>query len=46
MFNRLNGSDEILAILLEQKFFIWKFRELFKTERDAFLEKRQKYLLY
>lgn len=44
-FNKLNGNDEFLELLLNEKFFIWKIREVLKKDREQFLEVRKKYLL-
>lgn len=46
LFNKATGSDTIYKLLLEEKFIAWKLVEYQKEEREAFLEKRKKYLLY
>lgn len=44
MFNKLNGNDEMLTILRNDNYFIWKMRDRFQKERELFLQKRKKYL--
>lgn len=44
VFNKLNGSEEVLRILTQEKYIIWKLRDLCTKARDEFLPKRQKYL--
>ncbi|HEY4254806.1 MAG TPA: DUF1343 domain-containing protein [Chlamydiales bacterium] len=46
LFCKANGTEEVYRILLEDKYPAWKLIELQKEERDAFLVKRAKYLLY
>lgn len=46
LFSKANGTDAVYEILLKEKYPAWKLIELHKTEREAFLEKRKKYLLY
>lgn len=46
MFNKVNGTDEVYRILKEEKYVIWKLKELHQKERGAYLAKRQKYLIY
>jgi uncharacterized protein YbbC (DUF1343 family) len=46
LFCKANGTEEVYRILLEEKYPAWKLIELQKDERDAFLVKRAKYLLY
>lgn len=45
MFNRLNGTEEILKIITEKRFFIWKLRDDFRKEREQFIERRKPYLI-
>ncbi len=45
MFNKLNGTEKILEIITEQKFFVWKLRDYFRKEREEFLLRRKKYLI-
>lgn len=46
LFCKANGTDAVYEILLNEKYPAWKLIELHKSEREAFLEKRKKYLLY
>jgi uncharacterized protein YbbC (DUF1343 family) len=46
LFCKANGTDAIYEILTKEKFPAWKMIEYDKAEREVFLEKRQKYLLY
>ena len=45
MFNKVNGTDEVYRIIKDEKYVIWKLRELHLNERTNFLKKRQSYLL-
>jgi uncharacterized protein YbbC (DUF1343 family) len=45
VFNKLNGGEEILKILLEEKYIIWKLRDLCARARASFLPTRKKYLI-
>ncbi len=45
-FCKANGTEAVLEILIQEKYPAWKLVDLHKTEREAFLEKRKKYLLY
>ncbi len=46
LFCKANGTDKVYEILLKEKYPAWKLIELHKTEREAFLEKRKRYLIY
>ena len=46
LFCKANGTDAVYEILLKEKYPAWKLIELHKAEREVFLEKRKKYLLY
>jgi uncharacterized protein YbbC (DUF1343 family) len=46
LFCKANGNTVILDILLKEKYPGWKMVAVDKEERQAFLDKRQKYLLY
>lgn len=46
LFCKANGTTAILDILLKEKYAGWKMISVDKEERQAFLEKRQRYLLY
>ncbi len=46
LFCKANGTDKVYQMLLNEKFPAWKLVELHKNEREAFLEKRKKFLLY
>ncbi len=45
VFNKLSGSEEILKILTQEKYIIWKLRNLCAKARSDFLPIRKKYLL-
>ena len=45
MFHQANGTDAILRILTEEKYPAWKLIEFNQAEREAFKQKRKKYLL-
>ena len=46
VFNKLNGGEGVLNILNQEKFIIWKLRELCNDARASFLPLRAKYLIY
>ena len=46
LFCKANGTAQILHILTNEKYAVWKLLEFHRAERTAFLEKRKKYLLY
>lgn len=46
LFSKANGTDQVYEILLNEKYPAWKLISLHKEEREAFLEKRKKHLLY
>ncbi len=46
MFNKVNGTSEVLRILKEETFVVWKLRSLHQKEREQYLKKRKAYLLY
>jgi uncharacterized protein YbbC (DUF1343 family) len=46
LFCKANGNTVIWDILLKEKYAGWKMVSVDKEERQAFLDKRQKYLLY
>lgn len=46
LFSQVNGTEEIYQCLLNEKYIAWKLIEFQKEEREAFLQKREKYLLY
>jgi uncharacterized protein YbbC (DUF1343 family) len=46
LFCKANGNTVIWDLLLKEKYAGWKMVSVDKEERKAFLEKRQKYLLY
>lgn len=45
MFSKVNGTELVYEIMSGKGPIIWKLRGLHQTERKAFLEKRQKYLI-
>jgi uncharacterized protein YbbC (DUF1343 family) len=46
LFCQANGTEAVFRILAEEKYPAWKLINLQKTEREAFLDIRKKYLLY
>ncbi len=46
MFCTVNGNSVIWNLLLKEKYAGWKMVSVDQEERKAFLEKRQKYLIY
>ncbi|MES2273364.1 MAG: DUF1343 domain-containing protein, partial [Chlamydiota bacterium] len=46
LFCKANGTEAVFEILTHEKYPAWKLIELQRAEREAFLEKRKKYLLY
>lgn len=45
LFCKANGTERVYEILLKEKYAAWKLIDLDRAEREAFLEKRKKYLL-
>jgi uncharacterized protein YbbC (DUF1343 family) len=45
MFNKVNGTAEILRILKEEPYVIWKLRSIHQKERLAYLRKREAILI-
>jgi uncharacterized protein YbbC (DUF1343 family) len=45
-FSRINGTSEILDILTNDRYPGWKMASIDLDARQAFLDKRQPYLLY
>ncbi len=45
-FSQVNGNEDFIDWLKNEKYVAWKFMEYQKEEREAFLKKREKYLLY
>jgi len=46
MFCKITGGEEIWNMLFSEKYVAWKLIKLQEEERQAFLETRQRYLLY
>lgn len=46
MFNKINGTEEVLTYLLQEKHIIWPLRGLHTEEKKNFMKKRAKYLIY
>lgn len=46
LFCKANGNEEMLAWVRNEKYVAWKMIEFQKEQREAFKEKRAKYLLY
>ena len=45
-FCKVNGNEEMLQIIQNEKYIGWRLASFGEKERKAFLEKRKKYLLY
>jgi uncharacterized protein YbbC (DUF1343 family) len=45
MFCKVNGTEEVCRILTNEKYVVWKLKELHQVERSDFAKKRQKYLI-
>jgi len=45
-FCKVNGTEQILKIMEEQRYIGWKMASYDEGKRELFLEKRKKYLLY
>ena len=46
LFCKACGNDEMLSVLLKEKYVAWKLILFQKEEREEFLKERKKYLLY
>lgn len=46
LFCKANGNDEMLSLLLKERYVAWKLILFQKEEREEFLKERKKYLLY
>ena len=46
LFCKANGNDKMWRLLFKEKYIAWKFIRFQKEEREAFIAKRKKYLLY
>jgi uncharacterized protein YbbC (DUF1343 family) len=45
MFCKANGTEEVYRILRDEKYIVWKLRELHAEQRNAFMAVRQRYLI-
>ena len=45
-FCKACGNEDMLDLLIKEKYIAWKLIQFEKTERELFLAKRKKYLLY
>ncbi|MDP1836362.1 MAG: DUF1343 domain-containing protein [Chlamydiales bacterium] len=45
MFAKVNGTDDVYRIISEERYVVWPLKTLHKAERQAFLKKRQTYLI-
>lgn len=45
MFNQVNGTAAVYQILKEEKYPLWKLRDLHKEERASFMKRRRPYLI-
>lgn len=46
MFCKVNGTEEVFRIMSEVEHVIWPLRQVHQVERERFLTKRKKYLIY
>lgn len=46
MFCKVNGTDEVYNIMVQNRFIVWKLRDVHASRRKAFLKKRARYLRY
>lgn len=46
VFNKLNGTEAVLKLISEEKYFLWKLRHQCREESASFLPVRKKYLIY
>ena len=46
LFCKACGNDEMWRIITQEKFIAWKLIKFQSDEREAFMEKRSKYLIY
>lgn len=46
LFSQANGTDQVYQILKEEKYAVWKLLNLGKEDRERFIKKRKKYLIY
>ncbi|MGM0440003.1 MAG: exo-beta-N-acetylmuramidase NamZ family protein [Chlamydiota bacterium] len=46
MFNKVNGTEQVYNIMTNEKYIVWKLRQIDHKSRQNFVEKRKLYLLY
>ena len=46
LFCKANGNDKMWQLLFKEKYIAWKLTCFQKEERETFIERRKKYLLY
>lgn len=46
IFHKANGTDEVFKLMNESTHIIWPLKALHQEQRNAFLSRRKKYLLY
>ncbi len=45
MFAKVNGTDEVYRIISEGQYVVWQLKGLHQKERQAFLQKRKRFLI-
>jgi uncharacterized protein YbbC (DUF1343 family) len=45
MFKKVNGTDKVYEIIQKERYIVWKLRDLHKTERERFLQRRKQFLI-
>lgn len=45
MFCKVNGTEKVYQVLRQEKYAVWKLRQLDQEKREAFMSVRAKYLL-
>lgn len=45
MFCKVNGTEDVYRILMEEKHLVWKLKSVHQKERKEFIAKREKYLI-
>lgn len=46
MFNKVNGTAEVLKVIKEERYPFWKLKQLCIKQKEGFLARRQAYLIY
>jgi len=45
MFCKINGTEKVYELMCGEKPIVWELREMAKASKEAFMEKRKKYLI-